>query len=214
MTDETVRDTRLHPIRVAQLLKENAAIKRNPAQHGMSQYDIDHLCWTALRAWQQASDSARRVSFVWHGVRYHARLTSFYCRITTVRGEAVAACHTPDNWYAVLPEPQAPASIRKPLSAPKQRLRLSQAQIDAYLATDGVIPKAFRVAPPSRKLRLAILKRDHFCCQLCGAIPDYILRISVHVDHKVARAKGGTNDPSNLWTLCNHCNSGKGIDDL
>jgi 5-methylcytosine-specific restriction protein A len=30
------------------------------------------------------------------------------------------------------------------------------------------------------------------------------------VDHKVPKARGGTDDPDNLWALCRACNSTKG----
>ena len=66
-----------------------------------------------------------------------------------------------------------------------------------------------RVSP---RLRFQILKRDGYGCQICGATAADDVRL--HVDHKVALAKGGTNDPSNLWTLCAPCNLGKGILDL
>lgn len=56
-------------------------------------------------------------------------------------------------------------------------------------------------------LRFSILKRDKYRCQLCGrgAIDGVVLEI----DHKVARANGGTDTPTNLWTLCFDCNRGK-----
>ena len=59
--------------------------------------------------------------------------------------------------------------------------------------------------PPS--LRFAIMKRDHYRCRICGRKASD--RRSLEVDHKVPVARGGTNHPSNLWTLCTTCNSGK-----
>jgi hypothetical protein len=64
------------------------------------------------------------------------------------------------------------------------------------------------------KLRFAILKRDNFRCQLCGASRDNAPDMLLHVDHKIPRVKGGTNHEDNLWTLCALCNQGKGTDDL
>lgn len=54
--------------------------------------------------------------------------------------------------------------------------------------------------------RYAVLARDHFTCRYCGArAPGVELR----VDHVIPLAKGGTDDPSNLVTACEPCNSGK-----
>lgn len=59
----------------------------------------------------------------------------------------------------------------------------------------------------SPKLRYAILQRDNSTCQRCGkTIND---GIKLEVDHKIPVDCGGTNDPENLWTLCNVCNQGK-----
>lgn len=56
-------------------------------------------------------------------------------------------------------------------------------------------------------LRFRIFKRDNYRCQLCGRSAQD--GVTLEVDHKVPRAKGGSNDPSNLWTLCFDCNRGK-----
>jgi len=57
-------------------------------------------------------------------------------------------------------------------------------------------------------LRFAILKRDGYRCQLCGRSAKNH-GVVLEVDHKIARAKGGADKPSNLWTLCFDCNRGK-----
>lgn len=62
------------------------------------------------------------------------------------------------------------------------------------------------------RARFAILKRDGFRCQLCGATPGDGARLEV--DHRVPKAKGGSDDPSNLWALCFDCNRGKGTEDV
>jgi len=65
--------------------------------------------------------------------------------------------------------------------------------------------------PP--KLRFNIFRRDDYKCQICGAtVKDENVRLEV--DHKISIAKGGTNDLSNLWTLCFTCNRGKNTSDL
>lgn len=58
-------------------------------------------------------------------------------------------------------------------------------------------------------LRYQILQRDGFRCCTCGRSPVQH-GVVLHVDHIVAVAKGGTNEPSNLRALCAECNLGKG----
>lgn len=64
----------------------------------------------------------------------------------------------------------------------------------------------------SSRLRFLILKRDGYRCQLCGVAATQ--GVLLEVDHKVARANGGTDSPENLWTLCQPCNNGKGTHEL
>lgn len=59
----------------------------------------------------------------------------------------------------------------------------------------------------SKKTRFDVFKRDGFQCAYCGSSPPDVL---LHVDHIVAVADGGTNDPANLITACANCNLGKG----
>lgn len=58
----------------------------------------------------------------------------------------------------------------------------------------------------SVRTRFEVFKRDDFTCRYCGKkSPDVILE----VDHIVAVAEGGSDDPMNLATSCWACNSGK-----
>lgn len=56
-----------------------------------------------------------------------------------------------------------------------------------------------------RRLRPHVLKRDRYMCRTCGAP----VGESGHVDHIKPRAQGGTDDESNLQTLCDACHSRK-----
>lgn len=58
----------------------------------------------------------------------------------------------------------------------------------------------------SKRVRFEIFKRDGFRCRYCGTTPDQSV---LHVDHVVAVANGGTDDPANLVTACASCNGGK-----
>lgn len=60
----------------------------------------------------------------------------------------------------------------------------------------------------SKSLRYDVFKRDNFSCQLCGRTPQED-GVKLEVDHIIPVSKGGTNDMSNLQTLCFDCNRGK-----
>lgn len=60
--------------------------------------------------------------------------------------------------------------------------------------------------PMSQRLRFEIFKRDGFKCLYCGATP---VQKVLRVDHVIAVAAGGTDDPENLVTSCFDCNAGK-----
>ena len=57
-----------------------------------------------------------------------------------------------------------------------------------------------------QRLRLAFLANNPLCedCMSAGRVVP-----AVHVDHKVAIARGGTNDWNNLRPLCASCHSRK-----
>jgi 5-methylcytosine-specific restriction endonuclease McrA len=59
----------------------------------------------------------------------------------------------------------------------------------------------------TEKLRYQVLSRDGFRCKTCGRGADN--GIKLQVDHIVPVDWGGTNDISNLLTLCEQCNRGK-----
>ena len=82
--------------------------------------------------------------------------------------------------------------------------------------------------PADAAIRAFVFLRDDFTCQQCGFYvvkpPErydgrnslYVNRRTgggfpalLHLDHVLARSKGGSNHPSNLQTLCESCNSGK-----
>ncbi len=55
----------------------------------------------------------------------------------------------------------------------------------------------------SLKTRFIVMQRDMFTCQLC------FNKGKLEIDHRIPFSKGGTDDISNLWTLCFECNRGK-----
>ena len=49
-----------------------------------------------------------------------------------------------------------------------------------------------------------MLLRDGYQCQMCGVV---VHGKRAHVDHIVAKSKGGSDEVSNLRTLCVSCHS-------
>jgi 5-methylcytosine-specific restriction endonuclease McrA len=88
-------------------------------------------------------------------------------------------------------------------------------------------PIDFRLAK-NRRLRVAVFARDDYSCQQCGwrpsdtqIPPDYdgryaigawphIAERTLHLDHVIPRAAGGSSTLENLSTLCGPCNTSKG----
>lgn len=90
-------------------------------------------------------------------------------------------------------------------------LRHRNACDEALVALDEALEE-FKSKPIGRAalsctLRFQVFKDDSYCCQLCGGSARDGKKLEV--DHKIAVARGGTNDRSNLWTLCFECNRGK-----
>ncbi len=63
------------------------------------------------------------------------------------------------------------------------------------------------------RIRLTILKRDNYLCQECirqGKLTPLCVRPRDHaVDHITPKARGGTDDPDNLQSLCAACHEAK-----
>lgn len=65
--------------------------------------------------------------------------------------------------------------------------------------------KTSRVRIPS-VVRTYVLDRDNSQCRSCGKTD---LVASLQIDHIIPLAQGGSNDISNLQTLCSTCNQRK-----
>lgn len=68
----------------------------------------------------------------------------------------------------------------------------------------------------SSQLRMEILERNGFTCQLCGRTggdpdPSALNRkVRLVIDHEIPIAQGGTNERNNLRVLCSACNQARG----
>lgn len=61
-------------------------------------------------------------------------------------------------------------------------------------------------------MRVKVFERDNYTCQMCGkTVKD---GVKLEVDHIKPVSKGGSDDMSNLLTLCFDCNRGKSDKDL
>jgi 5-methylcytosine-specific restriction endonuclease McrA len=60
----------------------------------------------------------------------------------------------------------------------------------------------------SLKTRAEILRDARGRCGMCGRSIDKH-DITLVIDHKIPRDWGGSNDPENLWAICEDCNAGK-----
>lgn len=61
-----------------------------------------------------------------------------------------------------------------------------------------------------REKRLAIHLRDGFRCMACGTDLRNAKPFGIALDHLTCKSKGGTNQASNLMTICITCNSRRG----
>jgi hypothetical protein len=73
-------------------------------------------------------------------------------------------------------------------------------------------PKAFQRGI-SQRVRAEVLDRDGFTCQMCGKGAGELdeetgRRVRLHLGHIVDKSFGGTDEASNLRTLCSTCNQG------
>jgi hypothetical protein len=60
--------------------------------------------------------------------------------------------------------------------------------------------------PLSLRKRFIVMRRDHFACVRCGASG---VGARFEIGHRVAVARGGSDDLENLVTLCFDCNRGQ-----
>lgn len=78
------------------------------------------------------------------------------------------------------------------------------------MGSDGI----YHGSPTWKKIRIVILNRDGWKCQLCGvALRDGTRqkRGNAQVDHIVPRVQGGRTVDENLRALCGTCNARKGL---
>ena len=93
-------------------------------------------------------------------------------------------------------------------SACEALAKFHSGKISREILLKGNIEDFRRITIPL-KVRWAVLKRDNYRCVCCGASPSSDHHVELEVDHILSVARGGTNEPENLQTLCHKCNQGK-----
>ncbi len=63
------------------------------------------------------------------------------------------------------------------------------------------------------RLRVVILQRDSYLCQVCLHAKPSRITAAAAVDHIVCKARNGTDDPSNLRAICRACHLKKTLFD-
>lgn len=110
-----------------------------------------------------------------------------------------------------------PASLRRAIEirrgseAPDSALAAALDEIEQLRTINDrlrtELAKSKRPGRPGLKNGFEILKRDGYRCRYCGRSARVVL---LEVDHVIAVAAGGPDDPDNLVTACGDCNAGKG----
>ncbi len=68
-----------------------------------------------------------------------------------------------------------------------------------------MLKKTKRIKIPN-SVRNYVFNRDNYQCKSCGKSNK---QTTLNIDHIIPLAKGGSNDMSNLQTLCEQCNRKK-----
>jgi len=92
----------------------------------------------------------------------------------------------------------------------KALLKASNSVSEAAVAAE-VVPSANSSTsrerkPLSLRKRFFVMRRDQFACVRCGASG---VGVRLEIGHRVAVARGGSDDLDNLVTLCFDCNRGQ-----
>jgi 5-methylcytosine-specific restriction endonuclease McrA len=98
-----------------------------------------------------------------------------------------------DEWTRLVPTPDGPA-IRT------GRARLRVPEVVALVRYDRIPAAAVTFS------RRNVAKRDHHCCQYCGAQPGWE---QITIDHVVPRSQGGASSWTNCVAACVACNARK-----
>ena len=106
-----------------------------------------------------------------------------------------------------------PSLPPKPCTAPRcykmasKGGRCEDHQPEPWLSSKGKSPDERGYGYQWKKTRLKALIRDAHLCKICSKAG--IITVATDVDHIIPKAKGGTNELTNLQSLCNPCHKQK-----
>ena len=96
------------------------------------------------------------------------------------------------------------------LNRPEDQVASTIKDIDSN--SKNATKEKYAKRPIPLKLRWQVFQRDNFVCKVCGRSPATHPGVKLHCDHILAEVHGGKTILSNLQTLCDSCNLGKGPD--
>jgi 5-methylcytosine-specific restriction endonuclease McrA len=105
------------------------------------------------------------------------------------------------RWEALFNSYKPPVAATRKISSSREPVKSTSSKRKSAGAS------SYKRESIGAKLRYDILTRDSNRCVKCGARGG---ENQLHIDHIIPVSKGGTNTPSNLQTLCERCNLGKG----
>lgn len=85
--------------------------------------------------------------------------------------------------------------------------RCDDHQVQAWASSSGKTAAERGYGSKWKKLRDSIMRRDKHLCQEC--LRAGIVTPAKAVDHILNKARGGTDHPSNLEAICEHCHQEK-----
>jgi hypothetical protein len=134
--------------------------------------------------WEQTPESdgrrPQRKDLKSHG--FPVSSDTYTRRFGSWRAALRRACDSVHAGDAIVSSPQLPSSL-------------------AHTASVVAEPRSL-----SLRKRFLVMKRDSFSCVLCSASGQ---GVRLEVDHRVPKARGGSDDIDNLQMLCFGCNRGK-----
>jgi hypothetical protein len=185
-------------------------------------------CWQCARPLegrQQCTRCGARSGTPWNRAQPHecrcARCGRLLLVLHATDGYAEAKCikcktpnvfHAqPGNWNGVAAA--ALERVADPASAASVQMHAPPSDLAELVAVMETRWRAFTAERSRRRaevavgLRFDVFKRDGFRCRYCGVSVDQ--GALLHVDHVVARSRGGADTLDNLVTACVECNLGK-----
>ena len=115
------------------------------------------------------------------------------------------------DWYYTGPGSPNPSPKAGELVA--ERIKQYQGSLFEEIHVRDDIPRRTDLGPPLKAKEKREYKKVLYGLQVgrCNGCNTHFERLEhFHMDHIVARARGGTDHPWNFQLLCGHCNSVKG----